>query len=117
MITAEIRKRASSYHRKVVEISSSFLTIKLCMRQRNEVSVSIYTRISTNVIEGLGGISVRIVGIKATKAIISAAMDAIRSARLLSWKNIPRLMIPNSQRGKKIVATVTVGNLYNGIVK
>lgn len=76
-----------------------------------------YTRISTKVILGLGGIYARMVGIKATKAIIRAAIEAILSARLLSWKKIPKFIIPRSQRGRKIVATVTVGNLYSGIVK
>jgi len=51
------------------------------------------------------------VGIKATKAIISAAIEAILSAKLLSWKKIPKLIIASNQRGKKIVAIVTVGNL------
>ena len=57
------------------------------------------------------------VGIKATKAIINAAIEAILSAKLLSWKNIPKLMIARSQRGKKMVARATMGNLYKGTLK
>ena len=111
VIIADIKNSASVYQRKVTPIVSSFLTIKLWIRHKNDVSVSIYTSTSTKVIDGLGGIYCRMVGIKATKAIISAAIEAILSARLLSWKKIPKLMIPSSQSGKKIVTTVTVGNL------
>jgi len=65
----------------------------------------------------LGGIWSLIVGIKATKAIINEAIEAILSAKVLSWKKIPKLMIANSHNGKKIVAKATKGNLYNGTLK
>jgi len=57
------------------------------------------------------------VGIRATKAIMSAAIDAILSAKLLSWKKIPKFMIANNQSGRKMVARATRGNLYNGTLK
>lgn len=68
-------------------------------------------------IRGFGGIWSRIVGINATKAIIKAAIDAILSDKVLSWKNIPKLMIAKSHNGRKIVAKATVGNLYKGTLK
>ena len=66
---------------------------------------------------GLGGICYLIVGIKATKAIIKADMLATLSPKLFSWKNIPKLIIPKSHKGKNIVAIVTEGYLYKGTVK
>lgn len=60
---------------------------------------------------GFGGIWSLIVGIKATKAIIKAAIEAILSAKLLSWKKIPKLMMASNQRGRKMVARATIGNL------
>jgi hypothetical protein len=57
------------------------------------------------------------VGTKATKAIITPAIEAIRSCKLLIWKNIPKLMILNNQRGKKIVIKGTKGYLYRGMLK
>lgn len=60
---------------------------------------------------GLGGRASRITGINATNAIINADRLPIRSARLESWKNTPKLRIPSSQSGIKIVSNVTVGNL------
>ena len=66
---------------------------------------------------GLGGIWSRIVGIRATKAIIKAAIDAILSARLSSWKNMPMFMMARSHRGRKMVARATRGNLYRGTTK
>ena len=60
---------------------------------------------------GFGGISPRIVGIRATKAIINADILPTLSSMLLSWKNIPKLIIPNNHNGKKIVAIATIGNL------
>ena len=50
-------------------------------------------------------------GIKATKAIIKPAKLPILSARPLSWKNIPKFIIPNNHRGRKIVTKDTKGNL------
>lgn len=64
-----------------------------------------------NTIFGLGGIYDLMVGIRATKAIIKADILPILSSMLLSWKKIPKLIIPNSHRGKKIVAIATIGNL------
>ncbi len=66
---------------------------------------------------GLGGICYLIVGIKATNAIITAAILAIRSPKPLSWKKIPKLIIAKTHKGRKIVVNVTVGRLYNGITK
>ena len=66
---------------------------------------------------GFGGICYLIVGIKATKAIINAAILAILSANTLFWKNIPKFITPKSHKGKKIVAIVTIGYLYTGTVK
>ncbi len=66
---------------------------------------------------GLGGIYDLMVGIRATKAIIKADILPTRSSILLSWKKIPKLIIPSNHKGKKIVAIATIGNLYNGILK
>lgn len=66
---------------------------------------------------GLGGIYARITGIRATNAIKRAAKLPIRSPRPVSWKNMPKLITPRSQRGMNIVKSVTPGNLYKGIVK
>jgi hypothetical protein len=60
---------------------------------------------------GFGGIYDLIVGIRATNAIIKADILPILSSIVKSWKNIPRLIIPNSHKGKKIVAIATMGNL------
>lgn len=81
------------------------------------VNVYRYTKISTKVILGLGGRAYLITGNKATKAIIKADKLPIRSPNPVSWKNIPRLMIPKSHKGIKIVNSVTKGNLYRGILK
>lgn len=69
------------------------------------------------VMVGLGGSYDLIVGTKATKAIITPAIEAIRSCRLLTWKNIPKFIMLSNHRGKKIVTTVTRGYLYKGILK
>jgi len=46
-----------------------------------------------------------------------AAIEAILSAKLLSWKNMPKLIMANNQSGRNIVANETMGNLYRGIWK
>lgn len=51
------------------------------------------------------------VGIKATDAIITAAMDAILSPKRLPWKKIAKFMIAKSHNGMKIVANETTGYL------
>lgn len=85
------------------------------MKQNSTVSVYKYTKISTKVTLGLGGNYCLITGSKATKAIISADKEPILSPKPLSWKNIPRLIMPSNHKGIKIVDKVTNGNLYNGI--
>ena len=65
-----------------------------------------------------GGSWLLIVGIKATYAIITVAILAILSAKLsFPQKNIPKLINPNSQRGRKMVAKDMYGILYRGIQK
>lgn len=66
---------------------------------------------------GLGGIWSLIVGIKATNDIKIDAIDAIRLLKSLSWKKIPKFIIANNHKGRKIVANETYGNLYNGTQK
>lgn len=66
---------------------------------------------------GFGGKASLITGIRATNAIISAERLPILSAKFESWKNTPKFKIPKSQRGIKIVNSVTVGNLYRGMRK
>ena len=48
---------------------------------------------------------------KAIKAKARLAIDAIRSAKLSSWKNTPRFRTARSYRGKKMVAIEVKGNL------
>lgn len=60
---------------------------------------------------GFGGRAYLITGIKATKAIMRAAREPMRSPSVVSWKKIPKFMMPSSQSGIKIVDSVTKGNL------
>lgn len=53
----------------------------------------------------------RIVGIKATKAIMSVAIVASLPSKVGVWKKMNKLMSPNSQRGMKMVASATEGYL------
>lgn len=94
-----------------------FLTSMLWIKANKLVNVYRYTNISIKTILGFGGIWSRMVGIRATKAIISAAIDAILSAKFSSWKKIPKLIIAKSHKGRNIVAKATTGNLYKGILK
>jgi hypothetical protein len=70
-----------------------------------------------NTILGLGGIWSLMVGINATKEIRIEAIEAIRSLSPLFWKKIPKFITASNQRGRKIVANETYGNLYNGTQK
>ena len=85
------------------------------MKHKIVVIVCKYTSISTNVKLGFGGNCYLITGIKATKAIIRPAKLPIRSASPVSWKKIPKFIIPNNQSGTKMVNIPTEGNLYKGI--
>jgi len=81
VITTEIQNRTES----VLVISrlnpALFLLINEWIKANKEVLVWIYTRYYVIVIVGEGGICYLITGIKATKAIIKAAIDAILSAK------------------------------------
>jgi hypothetical protein len=51
------------------------------------------------------------VGIKATDAIITAAMEATLSPRKFPWKKMAKFMMAKSQSGIKMVANETTGYL------
>ncbi len=70
-----------------------------------------------NTIFGFGGICYLIVGIKATNEISRADKFWILFDKFYVWKNIPKFIILNKNKGKKIVAIATKGYLYNGILK
>ena len=60
---------------------------------------------------GLGGIWLRIVGIKAAKASTRVAIVAIRSLKPGFWNNIPKLRMSKKNKGMKIVMIAEKGNL------
>jgi hypothetical protein len=80
-------------------------------RVKKHVNSKAATRNSTRVMLGLGGILSRIVGISDTKAIKSAAIEITLSPKFSVWKKIPKFRIAKSQRGKKIMAIESNGNL------
>ena len=57
------------------------------------------------------------VGIKAMKAKVKVAIEAILPARSLSWKNMSKFMKPTSHKGMKMETKLAPGYLYKGILK
>lgn len=91
--------------------NSSFLAIKLYSKHSNVVVICKYTRISTRVKSGDGGIWDLITPIIPINAIIKVAMFPILSAKAGLWKNTAKFITPNNTNGIKIVASDTPGNL------
>lgn len=66
---------------------------------------------------GFGGICYLITGIKPTKAIIKVAREPIRLDKEGSWKNMPKFTQLSKYSGINIVAKVSPGYLYKGMLK